>query len=71
VITSFLQGRLAARAEVEVSPVLLGAPATPALRELGVDSLAAALRLERVEVERLGQSVLLRGEIAYPAASTR
>lgn len=69
VITSFLQGRLAARAEVEVSPVLLGAPATPALRELGVDSLAAALRLERVEVERLGQSVLLRGEIAYPAGS--
>ena len=70
VITSFLQDRLAARAEVEVSPVLLGAPATPALRELGVESLAGALRLERVEVERLGQSVLLRGEIAYPAERT-
>jgi riboflavin-specific deaminase-like protein len=70
VITSFLQTRLAARAEVEVSPLLLGAPATPALRELGVDSLGAALRLERVEVSRLGQSVLLCGDIAYPARGT-
>lgn len=69
VITSFLQGRLAARAEVEVSPLLLGAPATPALRELGIDSLATALRLEHVEVERLGQSVLMRGDIGYPARS--
>jgi 5-amino-6-(5-phosphoribosylamino)uracil reductase/diaminohydroxyphosphoribosylaminopyrimidine deaminase/5-amino-6-(5-phosphoribosylamino)uracil reductase len=69
VITSFLQGRLAARAEVEVSPLLLGAPATPALQELGVDSLLTALRLERVEVERLGQSVLMCGDISYPARS--
>jgi riboflavin biosynthesis pyrimidine reductase len=69
VITSFLQARLASRAEVEISPVLLGAPATPVLRELGVDSLGAALRLEGIEVERLGQSVLLRGDIAYPAGS--
>jgi riboflavin-specific deaminase-like protein len=66
VITSFLQERLAARAEVEITPLLLGAPATPALRELGIDSLATALRLERVEVERLGQSVLMRGDIGYP-----
>jgi riboflavin-specific deaminase-like protein len=69
VITSFLQARLAARAEVEISPLLLGAPATPALRELGIDSLATALRLERVEVERLGQSVLMCGDIGYPVRS--
>lgn len=67
IITAFLSARLAARAEVEVSPFLLGAPATPALRELGVERLGEALRLERVEVERLGQGVLLRGDIAYPA----
>jgi 5-amino-6-(5-phosphoribosylamino)uracil reductase/diaminohydroxyphosphoribosylaminopyrimidine deaminase/5-amino-6-(5-phosphoribosylamino)uracil reductase len=71
VITSFLQTQLAARAEVEVSPLWLGAPATPALHELGVDSVGAALRLEGVEVERLGQSVLMRGDIAYPAGRSR
>jgi riboflavin-specific deaminase-like protein len=69
VITSFLQTRLAVRAEVEVSPLWLGAPGTPALRELGIDNLGAALRLERVEVERLGQSVLMCGDIAYPVRS--
>jgi riboflavin-specific deaminase-like protein len=69
VLTAFLQARLAARAEVEVAPLLLGAAATPALRELGIDRLGAALRLERLEVERLGQSLLLRGDIVYPARS--
>lgn len=67
VITAFLQARLAARAEIEVAPFWLGAPGTPALRELGIERLGSALRLERIEVERLGQSVLLRGDIAYPA----
>lgn len=67
VITAFLLARLATSAEVEVSPVLLGAPATPALRELGIEELGAALRLERLEVQRLGPSVLLRGDIVYPA----
>jgi riboflavin-specific deaminase-like protein len=67
IITAFLSAQLATCAEVEVSPFLLGAPATPAFRELGVERLGSALRLERVEVERLGQSVLLRGDIAYPA----
>jgi 5-amino-6-(5-phosphoribosylamino)uracil reductase/diaminohydroxyphosphoribosylaminopyrimidine deaminase/5-amino-6-(5-phosphoribosylamino)uracil reductase len=67
VITAFLLARLATRAEVEVSPVLLGAPATPALRELGIERLGTALRLDRLEVQRLGPSVLLCGDIVYPA----
>jgi riboflavin-specific deaminase-like protein len=67
VITAFLWARLAGRAEIEVAPLLLGAPATPALRELGIERLGAALRLERLEVERLGQTLLLRGDIVYPA----
>lgn len=69
VLTAFLQARLAARAEVEVAPLWLGAPATSALGELSVKSMAQALRLERVEVESLGQSLLVRGDIAYPGAS--
>jgi riboflavin-specific deaminase-like protein len=71
VLTAFLEAGLAARAEIEIAPVWLGAPATPALCELGVLSLAQAVRLERVEVERLGQSVLVRGDISYPPRSTR
>ena len=71
VLTSFLQAGLAARAEIEIAPLWLGAPATEALHELGVARLDQALRLERVEVERLGQSVLLRGDIVYPARSAR
>jgi len=69
VLTSFLQARLATRAEVEVAPLWLGAPATPAPCELGVANLGQALRLERVEVERLGASALFCGEIVYPARS--
>ena len=69
VLTSFLQAGLATRAEIEIAPLWLGAPATAAPCELGVVSLAQALRLERVQVERLGQSVLLCGEIVYPQRS--
>jgi diaminohydroxyphosphoribosylaminopyrimidine deaminase/5-amino-6-(5-phosphoribosylamino)uracil reductase len=68
VLTSFLRARLATLAEIELSPVWLGAPATPALHELGVTELGRALRLEQMKVERLGQSVLVRGIIAYPAS---
>ena len=66
VLTSFLLAGLAVRAEIEIAPLWLGAPATPALRELGIAQLGQALRLEQIEVERLGQSVLLRGDIVYP-----
>jgi riboflavin-specific deaminase-like protein len=69
VLTSFLQAGLAQRAEIEVAPLWLGAPATPALGELGIAQLGHALRLEGVEVERLGQSVLVCGDIVYPARS--
>lgn len=69
VLTAFLQARLATRAEVEVAPLWLGSSGTASLCELGVTRMAQALRLERVEIESLGQSVLVRGDIAYPAAS--
>jgi riboflavin-specific deaminase-like protein len=69
VLTSFLRERAADRAEIELSPCLLGAPATPAVRELGVQALAQAVRLEGMEVERLGHGLLLRGRIAYAATS--
>ncbi len=69
VLTSFLQAGLAQRAEIEIAPLWLGAPATPGLCELGVGQLGQALRLERVDVARLGQNVLVRGDIVYPSRS--
>ena len=71
VLTSFLGARLALSAEIELSPLWLGAPATPVLGELNVAELGQALRLERIEVERLGQSVLVRGDVVYPAQGAR
>ncbi len=70
VLTSFLQAGLAQRAEIEIAPLWLGAAATPGLCELGVGQLGQALRLERVDVARLGQNVLVRGDIVYPPRST-
>lgn len=69
VLTSFLEARLAQRATVEIAPLWLGAPATPGLCELGVSDLGHALRLERIEVGRVGQNVLLRGDIVYPVGA--
>ena len=69
VITSFLQSRLAVQVELEVAPWLLGAPALSAVQELGVAGLGQALRLESMEVERLGQSLLVCGNLVYPERS--
>jgi len=70
VLTSFLREGLATRAEIEVAPLWLGVPATPALAELGVTGLGQAPRLARLEIERLGQSVLLTGDVLYPRQSS-
>lgn len=69
VLTSFLRERLADRAEVEIAPVWLGGDGTPSVGELGVRGMSQALRLERAVLEPLGASLLLRGDIAYPARS--
>ncbi|HVY28707.1 MAG TPA: RibD family protein [Polyangiaceae bacterium] len=67
VLTAFLQAGLASRAEVEIAPVWFGAPATPSLCELGVTRTAQALKLEHIEVENLGQSLLVCGNVLYPS----
>ena len=66
VLTSFLKARLAERAQIEIAPLWLGAPATSSVCDLGVSQLGQALRLERIEVARLGQNVLVQGDVAYP-----
>lgn len=71
VLTSFLRERLADRAEVEIAPRLFGETAVAAvgaLGALGEAPLASAVALRQpMVVERLGDNVLLRGEIDYPA----
>lgn len=67
VLSSFLRERLADRAEIEIAPYFLGSPGGCALAELGVQSLGVAPRLEHASWERLGASLLLAGDIAYPA----
>jgi riboflavin-specific deaminase-like protein len=70
VLTSFLLARAAERAEIEIAPCFLGAPGTPAVGALGVSGLGQALRLEQLQVERLVEGLLLRGEIVYPTAGS-
>jgi len=66
VLTSFLRARLADRAEIDIAPCLLGGPAISSLRDLGASGVASAVRLEGLEIERLGPDVFVRGEIVYP-----
>jgi riboflavin-specific deaminase-like protein len=71
VLTSFLRARLAKRAQVEIAPLWLGAPATSSVCELGVSQLGQALRLERVEVSRLGPNVLVQGDVLYSRGAAK
>jgi 5-amino-6-(5-phosphoribosylamino)uracil reductase/diaminohydroxyphosphoribosylaminopyrimidine deaminase/5-amino-6-(5-phosphoribosylamino)uracil reductase len=66
VLTSFLRTRLADRAQIELAPLFLGAPATSCLAELGLGQVGAAPRLEQLDVERLGSSLVLSGTLSYP-----
>lgn len=65
VLTAFLDERLADRAEVDIAPCLLGAVATPSLRDLGIRS-SGAIRLSELHVGKLGAGMFVRGEIVYP-----
>jgi len=69
VLTSFLRAGLAQRAEIEIAPLWLGASATASIGDLSVARLGQAVRLESVQVERLGSSLLVSGDIVYPARS--
>jgi riboflavin-specific deaminase-like protein len=66
VLTSFFRARLVHRVEIEIAMRLLGAPGTPSLGLLGVTGIAEAPSLVNVSVERLGESVLLSGDVVFP-----
>jgi len=65
VLSSFLRQRLADEATVEIVPRLLGAPAVAAVEGIGVATLERAVRFDRPAVERAGESIVVRGRLAY------
>lgn len=65
VVTSFLRARRVDRMCIEIAMRLLGAPGTSMLGALAVGSLEQAPRLANVSVERLGENVLVRGDVVY------
>lgn len=65
VVTSFLNERRVDRLSVEIGMCLLGAPGTPMLGALGVRSRGEAPRLANVSVERLGDNVIVQGDVVY------
>ncbi|MBS2016828.1 MAG: RibD family protein [Deltaproteobacteria bacterium] len=71
VVTSFLRARAVDALSMEIAMRMLGAPGTPTLGALGVDTVDCAPALANVVVERLGPSVLLRGDVVHPDAGER
>ena len=65
VVTSFLRAKRVDRLCIEIAMRLLGAPGTPMVGALDVGVLAQAPTLTNVSVERLGENVLVRGDVVY------
>jgi len=65
VVTSFLRARRVDRMSIEIAMRFLGAPGTPMLGALDVGTLDQAPSLTNVSVERLGENVIVRGDVVY------
>ncbi len=65
VVTSFLRARRVDRMCIEIAMRLLGAPGTPMLGALCVGALDEAPSLINVSIERVGENVLVRGDVVY------
>lgn len=65
VVTSFLRSRRVDHLSIEIAMRLLGAPGTPMLGALGVGAIEVAPSLANVSIERLGENVIVRGDVVY------
>lgn len=65
VVTSFLRAKRVDRLSIEIAMKLLGAPGTPTLGGLLVDRIEHAPSLTNVSVERLGENVVVRGDVVH------
>lgn len=64
-LTALLRARLADRLAVCVAPKILGA-GIEVVGDLGIASLASALHVESMAMERYGQDLILTGDLRYP-----
>lgn len=67
VLTSFLHDRLVDFAEIEIAPRIFGDSALAAFGALRDAAPGAAISLRQLTVDRLGENILLRGALDYPA----
>lgn len=65
VITSLLSARLAHRAVVAVAPLMIG-DGVSAVGDLGTEVVSRAVRLEGCATHRVGEDLLISGDLAYP-----
>ena len=65
IVTSFLRAKRVDRLCIEIAMRLLGAPGTPMTGALDVGELGAAPALANVTIERLGENVLVQGDVVY------
>jgi riboflavin biosynthesis pyrimidine reductase len=65
VVTSFLRAKRVDRMCIEIAIRLLGAPGTSMLGAIAVGALEQAPTLANVSVERLGDNVIVRGDVVY------
>ena len=70
IITSVLRERLADRVVVAVAPLLLGR-GTDAVGDLGASVVGDGLRLLNPTVHRLGQDLLVAGDLEHRPPGTR
>ena len=64
---AFIRSSLVDRVRWYVAPVLLGAGA-PAVGDLGIESIAQALRLTEVRVDQVGEDARIQGIVSGPEA---
>jgi riboflavin-specific deaminase-like protein len=65
IVTSFMQARCIDRISFEIAMRVLGAPGTASVGSLAVSSMDNAPKLANVTVERLGEHILLQGDVLY------
>jgi diaminohydroxyphosphoribosylaminopyrimidine deaminase/5-amino-6-(5-phosphoribosylamino)uracil reductase len=66
VAAAALRARAVDEMAIFVAPVVIGGDGVAAVGPLGVRTLARAVRLRRVRIERIGRDLLVRGHVHYP-----
>jgi diaminohydroxyphosphoribosylaminopyrimidine deaminase/5-amino-6-(5-phosphoribosylamino)uracil reductase len=66
VAAAALRARVVDEVAIFLAPMLIGADGIPAIGPLVLRSLGRAVRLHRVQIERVGQDLLVRADVRYP-----